>query len=58
MKRALVLPAAEEEEVVEIPEATKEDMRRMEVASEVDRLSQNEPENVAALLRSWMGEEE
>ena len=58
MKRALVIPSVEEEEAVEIPEATREDMRRMDVAAEVDRLSLNEPENVAALLRSWMGEEE
>lgn len=58
MRRALVLPTVEEEEVVEIPEASPEVMRRMEVAAEVERLSREEPENVAALLRSWMAEEE
>lgn len=58
MSRALSVPTIEEEEVVEIPEATKEDMRRMEIASEVERLSREEPEAVAALLRSWMSEED
>ncbi len=58
MRRALVVPAAQEEEAVEIPEATKEDMRRMEIASEVERLSREDPAAVAALLRSWMAQEE
>lgn len=58
MNNALSVPIVEEEEVVEIPEATKEDMRRMEIASEVERLSREEPEAVAALIRSWMNEDD
>lgn len=58
MRRAMVLPTVEEEETVELPEATREDLRRMEVASEVERLSREEPEAVAALLRSWMSQED
>jgi flagellar M-ring protein FliF len=58
MRRALVLPPAEEEEVVEIPEASPAERRRQEIAAEVERLSQQEPETVAALLRTWMGQEE
>lgn len=57
-RRALVLPTVEEEELVEIPAATAEDMRRKEIAAEVERLAQEEPEVVAALLRSWMGSDE
>ncbi len=57
MRRALVIPAAEEEEVIEIPEASPSERRAQEIASEVERLSQQEPETVAALLRTWMSEE-
>lgn len=58
MRRALVLPATEDEEVVEIPEASPAERRRQEIAAEVERLSQQEPETVAALLRTWMSQEE
>ncbi len=58
MRRMLVLPPAEEEEVVEIPEASPAERRRQEIAAEVERLSQQEPETVAALLRTWMSQEE
>jgi flagellar M-ring protein FliF len=58
MRRALVLPPAAEEEVVEIPEASPAERRRQEIAAEVERLSQQEPETVAALLRTWMSQEE
>lgn len=47
-----------EEEVREIPEATLEDMRRQEVAAEISQLSLDDPESVAALLRSWMSQSE
>lgn len=57
MRRAMVLPTVEEEEVIEIPEATKADLRRQEIAAEVERLSHEEPETVAALLRSWITED-
>lgn len=58
MRRAMILPTVEEAEVLEMPEASAEDMRRMEVAAEVERLAREEPEAVASLLRSWMAEEE
>lgn len=58
MRRALVLPAVEEEEVLEIPEVSPVERRRQEIAAEVERLSQEEPETVAALLRTWLSEED
>jgi flagellar M-ring protein FliF len=60
LNRAIVVQTdeVEEEEVAEIPAATREDMRRQEVANEIAQLAQQEPEMVAALLRSWMSEEE
>ena len=57
LRRAMVLPPEEEEEIIEIPEATMEDLRRQEVAAEVERMSQESPDVVAALLRSWLTEE-
>ncbi len=48
----------EEEEVKEIPEATKENMRREQVASQLARMAQEDPEMVATLLRTWLSEEE
>jgi len=57
MRRALVIPTAEEEEVIEIPEASPTERRAQEIAAEVERLSQQEPDTVAALLRTWMSED-
>jgi flagellar M-ring protein FliF len=58
MRRALVVPTTQEEgEVLEIPEATPAERRAQEISSEVERLSQQEPDTVAALLRTWMSEE-
>ncbi len=47
-----------EEEVAPIPEATREDIRRSDVAGEVSRLSRDEPDMVVAVLRAWLIEEE
>ena len=61
LTRAIEKPAPvveEEEEVIEIPEATREDMRREEVSREIRELAAQQPEVVAALLRTWMSEEE
>ena len=58
MRRAMVMPVEEEEELVELPEASAAELRRQEIASEVERLSAEEPEMVAALLRSWIAEED
>lgn len=59
--KAIRVPVEEEEEVeevAEIPLASPEDLRRQEVAAEVERLAMEDPESVAALLRSWMAEED
>jgi len=60
LKKAIIWPQDEkpEERVKEIPEATLEDMRRQEVAAEISQLSMQDPEAVAALLRSWMSQDE
>jgi len=46
------------EEIAPIPEATREDLRRQDVAGEIMRLSKDEPDMVASVMRSWMIEEE
>ncbi len=48
----------EEEEIVELPAATREELRRQDVEREIERLSQERPDTVAALLRSWLAEDE
>lgn len=60
LKKAIIWPQDEkpEEKVKEIPAATLEDMRRQEVAAEISQLSMEDPEAIAALLRSWMSEDE
>lgn len=60
LKNSIIVPGDEEvvEEVKEIPAATLEDMRRQEVSAEIAQLSMDDPEAVAALLRSWMMTEE
>jgi flagellar biosynthesis/type III secretory pathway M-ring protein FliF/YscJ len=60
LNKAIVWPQDEkpEERVKDIPEATLEDMRRQEVAAEIAQLSMQDPEAVAALLRSWMSQDE
>ncbi len=63
LRRAVVLPRPEEalEESAPTfgkPTASPEDIRREEIAGEVARLSEQEPEAVAALLRSWLAQEE
>ncbi len=59
-KKSVIWPQDErpEEKVKEIPAATLEDMRRQEVAAEISQLSMEDPEAIAALLRSWMSEDE
>jgi len=61
LKRAILTPARKVETNVaafERPTASAEDVRREEVSAEVARMSQDNPEAVVALLRSWMNEEE
>lgn len=59
-KKSVIWPQDErpEEKVKEIPAATLEDMRRQEVAAEISQLSMEDPEAIAALLRSWMSQDE
>lgn len=65
LRRAIVMPVEEaipeppREEVVGLaigPNA--EDRRREEIAAEVTRLSETEPDSVAAVIRSWLSQEE
>jgi len=60
LRRAITVgPEKEEDEMAaEMPYATPEDRRRREVAVEVERMAVEEPETVAALLRSWMAEDQ
>ena len=58
IRRAMVLPTAEVEEVIEMPSMSAEEQHRQDVAAEVERLSQEEPETVAALLRTWIAEDD
>jgi flagellar M-ring protein FliF len=60
LRRAIAQPVEDEdiEEVEEVPAATREDMRRHEVSTEIARLAREEPDSIAALLRSWMLQEE
>lgn len=58
IRRAMVLPTAEVEEVIEMPTISAEEQHRQDVAAEVQRLSQEEPETVASLLRTWIAEDE
>ncbi len=48
----------EEEEVAAAPAPSKEELRKREIAQEVEKLSTEEPDAVASLLRSWMTEGE
>ncbi len=48
----------EEIEPIELPGVSREDLRRQEIAKEVARISVEEPENAAALIRSWLSEGE
>lgn len=48
----------EEEISIEAPGPTAEELRRKEIAQEVETFSQQQPEAVAALLRSWISESE
>ena len=58
IRRAMVLPTVEEEETIELATMSAEELHAREVAEEVARLSREEPETVAALLRNWMAEDQ
>ncbi len=49
----------EEEEIsIEAPQPTTEELRKREIVAEVERAFQEQPDAVAALLRSWLAESE
>lgn len=54
------IPIEPEEEIArfEVPTAGPEELRKREIAGEVERVSQEQPEAVAALLRTWLSERE
>ncbi len=58
LRRTVEGRKVEEVEEVVLPEATKEDLRRQEVAREIARLALDEPETAASLIRSWLVEGE
>lgn len=59
LRRAIITPIEEEpERVRERAEASPEDLRREEIAQEVSRMSQDNPEAVAALLRAWISQDQ
>ncbi len=58
LRRTVEEGAVEEVEEIELPEATREDIRRQEVAKEIARLVLDEPETAASLIRSWLVEGE
>lgn len=43
---------------IELPQASPEELRKREIATEVERVSQEQPEAVASLLRTWLSETE
>ncbi|HOV73327.1 MAG TPA: flagellar basal-body MS-ring/collar protein FliF [Candidatus Hydrogenedentes bacterium] len=65
LRRAIVTPVEEAASEVPIEEPIRldigpsaEDRRREEIASEVSRLSETEPDSVAAVIRSWLAQED
>ena len=59
LRRAIVVPARHEESAsLDMPKMSAEDQRREEVFSEVNRISRENPDVVASLIRSWMVQEE
>lgn len=56
--RIMAATPLEEEEELELPKPTSEEMRKREIAAEVESLSERQPEAVASLLRAWMTEGE
>ncbi len=61
LRRAIQPPEIEEEvpeKELEVPEPTQEDIRRQKISDEIERMAADNPEVLAALLRSWLHEEE
>ncbi|GMV99645.1 MAG: hypothetical protein AMXMBFR84_07840 [Candidatus Hydrogenedentota bacterium] len=49
---------SEQEVTIDVPRASPAELRKMEIATEVERVAKEQPEQVAALLRTWMSEPE
>ncbi len=58
LKRAVVDVGPVIEERIEMPTVPPEELRKRQVAAEVERMSKESPEAIAAILRSWMNEAE
>jgi len=58
LKGAMIPVGPLPQEEATVATATPEDVRKRQVAAEVERMSKESPESVAALLRSWMSEAE
>jgi flagellar M-ring protein FliF len=58
LMRVLVFSEGEEEVLPPQHEPTLREMRRREMAEEVERVSTEQPEQVASLLRAWLAEGE
>lgn len=58
LRAAIRQDLMKEEPHLEIQRATPEERRRQEIAAEVDRVSQEQPDTVASLLRTWLSESE
>jgi flagellar M-ring protein FliF len=57
--RATVRKERTEESVeIDLPKASPDELRKREIASEVERVSQEQPEAVASLLRTWLSQTE
>lgn len=57
--RATVRKAQMDDTVeIDLPKASAEELRKREIATEVERVSQEQPEAVASLLRTWLSETE
>jgi flagellar biosynthesis/type III secretory pathway M-ring protein FliF/YscJ len=59
LMRAVITPAADEPVASPSrPLPSPEDLQREQISTEVARLSQEDPEAVVALLRTWMAQDE
>lgn len=58
MRAAVGRDRLEEDERLELPKASPAELRKREMATEVERVSQEQPEAVASLLRTWLSESE
>jgi len=58
LRRAMIVRSVPEEQAVrDMPKASPEDLRRQDVAAQIERVATEQPDAVAALLRSWMAED-